>query len=280
MFSLIPGTSVPLTELLEMIAVLLAAGVLAGFLAGLLGIGGGGIIVPVLYEVFGMMGVAEDVRMHVTLGTTLAVILPTALSSAAAHSRRGSVDWSIVRQMAPAIVAGVAIGVLVARGSSSAALRWVWVVLGGLLALKMFFGRDDWRLGDKVPGAPWIQFAGGTIGFISTLMGIGGATVTVPLLTLYGRPMLQAVGTAAGIGPVIALAGVAGYAIAGWGTSGLPLFSLGFVNAGALLIMPLSILAAPLGVRTAHGISRRKLEVAFGIFLSAVVGRFLFSLLS
>jgi uncharacterized membrane protein YfcA len=278
--TLMPGTSVPLTELLELIAALLAAGMLGGFLSGLLGIGGGGIIVPVLYEVFGVVGVPEDVRMHLTLGTTLAVIAPTALTSATAHWRRGSLDAAVVRQMAPAIVAGVVIGVLVAKDSSSAALRWVWVVAGSLLALKMFIGRDDWRLGDKLPGPPWIQLAGGTIGFISTLMGIGGATFTVPLLTLYGRPMLQAVGTASGIGPVIAVTGIIGYVLAGWGAAGLPPLSLGFVSAGAALIIPVSVLAAPLGVRTAHGVSKRKLEVAFGIFISVVVGRFLISLLS
>lgn len=280
MISLIPGTPVPMTELLVLIVALLAAGAVGGFLSGLLGIGGGGILVPVLYEVFGIVGVPEDARMHLTLGTTLAVIAPTALSSAIAHTRRGSLDLGVVRQLAPGVVAGVIVGVIVAKDSSSAVLRGVWVVIGSLLALKMFFGRDDWRLGNTLPGAPWMLAAGGTIGFISTLMGIGGATFTVPLLTLYGRPMLQAVGTASGIGPIIALPGLVGYMLAGWGSGGLPPLSLGYVNAGALLIMPVSILAVPFGVRTAHGISKRKLEVAFGLFLTVVVFRFLISLLS
>jgi uncharacterized protein len=265
--------------LIALLALLMLAGLAAGFLSGLLGIGGGGVLVPVLYETFGVAGVPEDVRMHLTLGTTLAVIAPTVLTSLRAHHARGAVDTAVVRRLGPWVLAGVITGLLIATSASSEALRWVWVVFGSLLALKMALGRDDWRFADTLPPPPWLEAGGFGIGTISTLMGIGGATFTVPLLTLHGRPLLQAVATATGIGPVIAIPGIIGYMLAGWGASGLPAFSLGFVNVAALAIIPISVFAAPFGVRAAHGISKRKLEVAFAVFIASVVARFLWTLL-
>ena len=217
--------------------------------------------------------------MHVTLGTTLAVIAPTVLRSLAAHRARGAVDMALIKRMGPWIVLGVTLGIIVAKGASSEALRWVWVVFGSLLALKMALGRDDWRLGDELPAPPRLEVMSFGIGVISTLMGIGGATFTVPLLTLYGRPLLQSVATATGIGAAIAVPGLIGYVWSGWHEPGLPPYTVGFVNLGALLIAPLSVFAAPYGVTTAHGISKRKLELAFAVFLSCVVSRFLWTLL-
>lgn len=263
-----------------LVALLIAAGLIAGFLSGLLGIGGGGVLVPVLYETFGVAGVPEDIRMHITLGTTLAVIAPTVLRSFAAHHARGAVDMTVVKRMGPWIFIGVALGIVIAKDASSEALRWVWVVFGTLLALKMAIGRDDWRIADTLPKPPWLELAAFIIGIISTLMGIGGATFTVPLLTLHGKPLLHSVATATGIGPMIALPGIIGYVLSGWGAPGLPAFSLGYVSLGALLIAPLSVFAAPYGVRMAHGISKRKLEIAFAIFIATVVERFLWTLLS
>ncbi len=266
--------------LILLLGLLAIAGVAAGFLSGLLGIGGGGVLVPVLYETFGVAGVPEDVRMHLTLGTTLAVIAPTVLRSLAAHRLRGAVDFAVVRRMGPWIFLGVALGIIIAKDASSEALRWVWVVFGSALALKMALGRDDWKIADQLPRPPWLESGAFGIGIISTLMGIGGATFTVPLLTLHGRTLIQSVATATGIGPIIAVPGIIGYIISGWGAPGLPPLSLGYVNIAALLIAPLSVLAAPLGVRTAHGISKRRLEVAFAVFLTFVVARFLWTLLA
>lgn len=266
--------------LVLLIALLAAAGLVAGFLSGLLGIGGGGVLVPILYEAFGVAGVPDGVRMHVTLGTTLAVIAPTVLRSLAAHRARGAVDEAVIKRMALWVVAGVTLGIFLAKGASSEALRWVWVVFGSLLALKMALGRDDWRLGHELPAPPKLETLSFGIGVISTLMGIGGATFTVPMLTLYGRPLLQSVATATGIGAAIAVPGLIGYIWSGWHEPGLPPYSLGFVNLGALLIAPLSVFAAPYGVQTAHGIPKRKLEIAFAIFLTTVVARFLWTLLA
>jgi uncharacterized membrane protein YfcA len=270
----------PVDQLPALIFVVALAGVAAGFLSGLLGIGGGGVLVPVLYEAFGAIGVSEDVRMHMTLGTTLAVIAPTVVTSLASHNQRGSVDASVVRRMGPWIFLGVILGVVIANEASSVALRWVWVVFGSLLAVKMALGRDDWRIADALPRPPRLEAAAFVIGVISVLMGIGGATFTVPLLTLYGRPLLQAVGTATGIGAIIAVPGLVGYVLAGWNAPGLPPYSIGYVSLAALLVMPLSIAAAPYGVRMAHRISKRRLEIAFAAFLACVVARFLWTLLA
>ena len=137
--------------------------------------------------------------------------------------------------MGPWIFFGVIVSIVIAYYASSEALRWIWVIFGTSLALKMFFGRDDWRIADTLPRPPWLEAAAFVIGLISTLMGIGGATFTVPLLTLHGMPLLRAVGTATGIGTVIAIPGIAGYIISGWGEAGLPPISLGYVNLGACL---------------------------------------------
>lgn len=266
-------------NLAGLLFLLAAAGLLAGFLSGLLGIGGGGVLVPVLYEVFGAAGVPDTVRMHVTLGTTLGVIAPTVLRSFIAFRKRGTVDMDVVRRMRPWIFFGVALGVVIAGTASSVALRWVWVVFGTGLAIKMALGRDDWKIADTLPRPPWLEGLTFLIGLISTLMGIGGATFTVPLLTLHGRPLLRSVATATGIGPVIALPGIVGYMLTGWGEPGLPPLSLGYVNLGACLIAPISVLAAPYGVQVAHGIPKRALELAFAAFIACVVARFLWTLL-
>lgn len=271
---------IPAGEFVMLVAALIVAGLAAGFLAGLLGIGGGGVLVPVLYEVFRILDVDPAIRMHMVLGTTLAIIAPTSLKSFAGHRAKGSVDLALLKRVAPWIVIGVVVGILTAKASSGTFLKWVWVISAGLVALKMALGREDWRLGDELPPRPWPEIAAGAIGFISTLMSIGGATFVVPLLTLYGRPILSAVATASGIGPLIALPGVVGFAWAGWDAPGLPPLSLGFVSlVGMAIVAPLSVYAAPYGVRLAHNIPRRWLELAFAAFLASVSLRFLIDLL-
>jgi len=267
-------------DLALLAAGLLAAGLVAGFLAGLLGIGGGGVLVPVLYEVFRILDVDPAIRMHVVLGTTLAIILPTSLKSFAAHRARGSVDIALLKRVAPFVVLGVVFGTLAAKASSGDVLKWVWVCAAGFVSLKMALGREDWKISDHLPPSPWPQLGALGVGFISTLMSIGGATFVVPLLTLFGKPILQAVSTAAGVGPLIALPGVIGFAWAGWGVAGLPAGSIGFVNLlGMAIVAPVSVWAAPYGVRIAHRVPRRTLELAFAAFLATIATRFLIDLL-
>ncbi|HMN36158.1 MAG TPA: sulfite exporter TauE/SafE family protein [Hyphomicrobium sp.] len=262
-----------------LVAGLTGAGLATGFLAGLLGVGGGAFLVPVLYELFSQFGVDESVRMHMVLGTSLAVIVPTSLRSFSGHFAKGAVDMQVWRRMAPWVVAGVALGVVTAKFSSTAGLKWVWIAAGSVIATKFAIGRDDWRLGHELPKGKGLEVAALIIGLISALMSIGGGMFIVSLLTLYGMPIHPAVATSAGFGPVIAVPGTLGFMWAGWGVPLRPSYSIGYVNVpAALLIMPASMFAAPLGVRAAHALSKRKLEIAFAVFLMCVVARFVASL--
>jgi uncharacterized membrane protein YfcA len=270
---------VPASELAWLVVALLAAGFATGLLAGLLGIGGGGILVPLLYELFGALGVDDALRMHLAVGTSLAVIVPTSLRSFAAHRARGAVDLDLVKSMALPVIAGVALGAVVARYADATALTIIWIVAATLIALKLFFGSAGWRLGDAVPSNPFRAIYGAIVGLLSTLMSIGGGAFISGLMTFYGQPMQRAVATSSGFGPIISIPGTLGFIWAGWGVAGRPPGSLGYVSLlGALLIIPTSVLAAPLGVRIAHGISRRRLELAFAAFLTLVALKFLLSL--
>jgi uncharacterized protein len=271
----------PAGELVVLFVALLAAGFATGVLAGLLGIGGGGILVPLLYELFGALGTDDAIRMHLAVGTSLAVIAPTSLRSFAAHRARGAVDLELVKSMALPVVLGVGLGAVLARYADSTALQVVWVVAASLIALKLLLARDSWRLGDAVPGNPFRALYGVFVGLVSTLMSIGGGVFITALMTFYGQPMQRAVATSSGFGPLISIPGALGFVWAGWSAPGRPPGSLGYVSLlGALLIIPTSVLAAPLGVRIAHGIARRSLELAFAAFLTLVAIRFLLSLIA
>lgn len=265
-------------DLVWLVLALVVAGIATGFLAGLLGIGGGGVLVPVLFETFTFLDVPDSIRMHMVLGTSFAVIVPTAISSFRGHLKKGAVDTAVLRRLAPFVVAGVLSGIVLVSSVSGAALKWVWIVCGSFLAIKMALGREDWRLADDVPNNGLVRLAAFLIGLISTLMSIGGGMFLVSLFTLCGWSILKAVATSSGFGPFIAVPGLIGYVWAGWGNPELPPVSLGFVSVlGAAIIIPASVLAAPLGVRVAHGISRRKLELAFAAFLAFVAVRLLIS---
>jgi uncharacterized protein len=271
---------VPASELAVLFGALFAGGMLTGFLVGLLGVGGGGIMVPVLFEVFSAIGVDPAIRMHLAVGTALGVMVPTSLRSFMAHRGRGGVDMGIIRRLAGPILIGVLLGSVIAKFSPADTLKWFWVVFGSLIALKMLFGRAAWRLGEEVPRSWLVELYGVVVGIVSTLMSIGGGAFIITLMTLYGRSIQQAVGTSSGFGPIIALPGVIGFVWAGWGHPGLPPGSVGFVSLlGAAAMIPASVLVAPLGARLAHGISRRTLELAFGCFITTVVARFLISII-
>lgn len=272
-------TGLSLAGIAMLAAALAAGGVVTGFLAGLFGIGGGGVLVPVLYEVFRLIGVDDAIRMHLAVGTSLAVIVPTTLRSFTAHRARGGVDMDVVKRLAVPIFAGVVVGTVVASASHSSVFKWIWVIVAPIMAAKFFFGRESWRLGADVPKSWWLEVYGVAVGFVSTLMSIGGGAFVTTMLTLYGRSIQQGIGTASGIGPMIAIPGAIGFIWAGYGHPALPAGSLGFVSLiGAAAIIPTSVLAAPWGARVAHGLSRRSLEIAFGCFLMVVALRFLASL--
>ncbi|MCB1527430.1 MAG: sulfite exporter TauE/SafE family protein [Hyphomicrobiaceae bacterium] len=269
------------SSLAVLVGALVLAGALVGIMSGLLGIGGGGILVPVLYETFTALGVDPAIRMHMALATSLAVIVPTSLRSFSAHKAKGAVDVALVKRMGPWVVLGVVLGIVTASYVSSTALKWFWVVFGTVMAAKLWFGRDSWRLGSQIPKSRAVEVYAFFVGYVSVLISIGGAAFIVAFMTLYGRSVLQAVATSSGFGPLISIPGAIGFAWAGWGVEGTLPFSLGYVSVlGAALIIPMSVLMAPIGVRLAHGIPKRRLEQAFALFLCVIVARFASILMS
>ncbi len=247
---------------------LLATGVVAGIIAGLLGVGGGIVIVPVLYYMFTALKVDPNVLMHVAVGTSLATILATGTSSARAHFKRGSVDMDLLKTWWWAIALGVLAGAAIAGNISGGALTLVFGVVALGVAANMLFRKDGPALSERLPGSPFKEGIGALIGGISVMMGIGGGTLGVPTLTLFGYPIRKAVGTAAAIGLIIAVPGTLMSILFGWGVAGRPPFSLGYVNLiGFLLIIPASTLAAPLGAKIAHAIDPSRLKLIFALFL-------------
>ncbi|MEJ8473622.1 sulfite exporter TauE/SafE family protein [Roseibium algae] len=247
---------------------LLATGVVAGIVAGLLGVGGGIVIVPVLYYMFSGLGLDENVLMHVAVGTSLATILATGTSSARAHWKRGSVDMDLLKTWWWAIALGVLGGATLAGNLSGGALTLIFGVVALAVSANMLLRKDGAALAEKLPGSPFKELMGFVIGGISVMMGIGGGTLGVPTLTLFSYPIRKAVGTAAAIGLIIAIPGTLSSIYFGMGAEGRPPFSLGYVNLiGFLLIIPASTYSAPLGAKIAHTIDPSKLKLVFALFL-------------
>jgi uncharacterized membrane protein YfcA len=271
---------VTISELAWLAAIIIVAGTITGVFAGLFGIGGGGIIVPVLYEVFRVIGVSDEVRMQLCIGTSLAIIIPTTVSSYLAHRARNAVIHDVVRIWTAPAIAGVAVGAAAAAFAPGAIFKVAFVVIASLVACKLLFGRDSWKLGDELPGRAAMSGYGFLVGLASSLMGVSGGSVSNLVLTLYGKPIHNAVATSAGVGVPITIVGTAGYMLAGLPHQALlPPLSIGFVSlVAAALMAPVSSFTASYGVRLAHALSKRRLEIAFGIFLLLVSARFVVSL--
>jgi uncharacterized membrane protein YfcA len=272
---------VPLSELLLLAALIIAAGFVTGILAGLFGIGGGALIVPVLYEVFRVLGVPDEVRFQLCVGTSIAIIVPTNVFSYFTHRGKGAVMMDVVRAWAAPAVIGVAAGSAIAAFASGAVLKLAFVLIATVIAFKLLFGRETWRLADDLPGPAGMAAYGVFVGLAASLMGISGGSISNMILTLYGKPIHKAVATSAGLGVPITVAGTIGYILAGLPQQSLlPPLSLGFVSLiGFALMAPVSSFTAPYGARLAHALSKRRLEIAFGCFLLAVCIRFTVSLI-
>jgi uncharacterized protein len=282
---------VPVSELLLLAALIVAGGLVTGILAGLFGIGGGALIVPVLYEVFSVLGVPDEVRFQLCVGTSIAIIVPTNVLSFLAHRAQGAVMMDVLRAWAVPAVVGVAVGSAVAAFAPAAVLKLAFVLIGSAIAFKLLVGRDDWRLADDLPGADkstqsaraWSAGMAGYgffVGLAASLIGISGGSISNVILTLYGKSMHKAVATSAGLGVPITIAGTIGYMLAGLPQQALmPPLSLGFVSLiGFAVMAPVASFTAPYGARLAHALSKRRLEVAFGCFLLIVCVRFVASL--
>ncbi len=267
-------------DLIFLIGGLLVAGAATGILAGVFGVGGGILIVPVLYELFRATGVVEEVRMPLAIGSSLAIIIPTSIRSFRAHYAKGAVDMDLLKAWAVPVVLGVAAGTLVARIAPPMLFKALFIGIASFTCIRLLFARDSWVLkGDMPTGLP-LKIYGVVIGLLSSLMGIGGGQLCNVYMMLYRRPIHQAVATSSGLGILISIPGALGYIYAGWPKMDvLPPFSLGFVSLiGIALFVPMSMLTVKLGVNLAHRLPKRQLEMAFGLFLLAVILRFLWSL--
>lgn len=251
------------------IVAMLAAGLFAGFAGGLFGIGGGFVVVPALFGVLPLLGGSTAELAHVAIGTSLATIIVTSLRSVQAHAKRGAVDFDVLKTWAPWIVLGVGAGVVLASRVSSAMLAVIFG--GGVLLMSLHFlfpilsGR---QLASEMPGgAVRVGIAGG-LGAFSSLLGIGGGTIAIIVMTLCGKSIHRAIATASGIGFIIALPGMIGFIAIGLDAHGLPMGSLGFVNVpAAVAIASTSIFTAPLGAAAAHRLSPAVLRTVFGLYL-------------
>jgi uncharacterized membrane protein YfcA len=271
---------VGLHEILWLVLAIVVGGVVTGLLAGLFGVGGGAIIVPVLYEVFRILGVPEAVHMQLCVGTSLAIILPTTIRSYLAHREKGLVVPRVIRLWTIPAVIGVSCGAAIAAFAPPDLFKLAFVIVAFFIASKFLFAGDRWNLGTDLPGTLPMTVYGFGIGLAGSLMGISGGSLSNIVLTLYGKSIHQAVATSAGLGVPITIVGTIGYILAGWHDRALlPPFSLGFVSLiGVVIMAPMSSLTAPYGARLAHRLSRRTLELAFSIFLLLIAARFLASM--
>jgi uncharacterized protein len=272
---------IPIEEIAWLTGAIVAGGLVTGMLAGLFGIGGGGIIVPVLYEVFRALGVPEEVRMQLCVGTSIAIIVPTNIRSYLTHRAQGAVLADVVRAWTVPAVLGVVTGSAIAALASGKVLTTAYVTIAIMIAVKLLAAGDAWRLADDLPHGIGNTLYGYAIGLAASLMGISGGSVSNMILTLHGKSIHNAVATSAGLGVPITIVGAVGYMLAGLPhQSAMPALSIGFVSfIGVALMAPVSSLVAPFGARLAHKMPGRALEIAFGLFLLAASLRFLFGLI-
>jgi uncharacterized protein len=271
---------VSLHEILWLAFGIVVGGVITGLLAGMFGIGGGAVIVPVLYEVFSLLSVPDAVRMQLCVGTSIAIIVPTTIRSYLAHRAKGLIVPGVIRLWAIPAVLGVACGAAIAAFAPPTVFKIAFIVIATFIAVKFLFAGDRWNLGDELPGAVPMTAYGFGIGLAGSLMGVSGGSLSNIVLTLYGKPIHNAVATSAGLGVPITIVGTIGYILAGLPHHQLlPPLSLGFVSLiGVAVMAPVSSLMAPYGARLAHRLSRRTLEIAFSIFLLLMALRFLVSM--
>jgi uncharacterized membrane protein YfcA len=259
---------------------LVIAGVVGGLVAGTLGVGGGIVIVPVLYHVLSLMGVDPDVRMHIAVGTSLATIIPTSFSSARSHNAKGAVDWDILRRWLVPLIVGVLIGSALAGWARGQWLALFFACVALPVAIHLAFSSDTRRISDHLPTGFFGFLLPAGISGVSTMMGIGGGTVGVPAMTLFGVPIHRAVGTASAFGTIISIPGTIGAIIAGWHAAHLPPYSIGYVNLlGFILIAPASYIVAPYGAQIAHMTDVKRLRMLFAFFIAVTAARMLYDAL-
>ncbi len=257
--------------LMQMLALLLVIGAFAGVLAGLLGVGGGIVLVPAFFYAFQTLGYEGPQLMQVCLATSLATIIVTSLRSVLSHNKKGAVDWDILKTWAPGIAIGAVLGVLVASSLRSTTLQGVFGVLGIVIGAYLGLGRAHWRLGQAMPKGIARAILSPIVGFLSVLMGIGGGSFGVPLMSLYNTPIHRAVATAAGFGITIAVPSVIGFLFLTIAPEHRPPYTLGAVNLVAFfIVIAMTLITAPWGVKLAHAMDPKPLKRVFAVFLTLV----------
>ena len=259
-----------LSLVLQMLALLAVIGAFAGVLAGLLGVGGGIVLVPAFFYAFQTLGYDGPDLMQMCLATSLATIIVTSVRSVLSHNKKGAVDWQILRTWAPGIVVGAVLGMLVVAQLRSSTLQAIFGILALIVGLYMGFGRKDWRLGPAMPTGVGRATLSPSVGFLSVLMGIGGGSFGVPLMSLFGVPIHRAVATAAGFGVLIAVPAVIGFLLVSV-EGPVPPYTIGAVNLIAFfVIIAMTLITAPWGVRLAHAMDPGPLKRVFAVFLVLV----------
>jgi uncharacterized membrane protein YfcA len=256
------------------------AGIVSGLAAGMLGTGGSIVIVPILYHVLATLGVEEGVRMHIAVGTSLAAIIPSCISTVALQDRNGSLDWILVKQWATPMLAGVLVAAALAAFASGRMLSLIFAAVALAVALHLAFGRQNLRLAARPPQSPAGFAMPALVGGVSTMTGVDGTSIVLPVLALFGIPIPRAAAAAAAFGAIIAIPGTIGAVIAGWHASGLPPYSFGYVNlVGFLLIAPSTFLAR-FGAQIADQVDTKRMRTVFAIFIAIVTARMLFDALA
>ena len=257
-----------IATLLPILALLMIIGAFAGVLAGLLGVGGGIILVPAFYYTFSGLGYTSPQLVQICLATSLATIIFTSIRSVSSHHKKGAVDWDILKTWAPGIILGAVIGVFVAAELRSNTLLLIFGTLALIIGLYMAFGNSGWRLGEAMPTGIKRAVLSPIVGFLSVLMGIGGGSFGVPIMTLHGRPIHRAVATAAGFGLIIALPAAITFLLTPAPELNRPPFTIGHVNIAAfLIVISMTTLTAPLGAKLAHSLNPKPLKRVFAVFL-------------
>lgn len=259
---------------------LLITGVIGGLIAGLFGVGGGIVIVPILFWIFTSLNFPNEILMHMAIGSSLATIIPTSISSARAHYKKGSIDIEIIKKWCPGIFLGAIIGGLSGKYFSVNELKYLFAIIAFLVALNMFL-KEPLKIAKNLPISRLINISISTlIGFVSSLMGVGAGTLGVPTLVALSVPIHKSIGTAAALGLFIAVPATLGLAFSGFNVPNRPPMSIGYVNLIAFFIMfPLTVFFAPIGVKIAHRINQRLLKIIFGIFLIITSFKMLFTIL-
>ena len=263
-------------NLILLFAVIAGAGGIAGIISGLLGVGGGIILVPAFFYAFSSLGYHPDQLMQICVATSTGTIIFTSIRSVSAHHKRGAVSFELIRSWGPIIAVGSVLGVFAAASMRSHELQLVFGCIGVMLGLYMLLGKKDWRISAELPGRVLRTLYSLCIGFFSALMGIGGGSFTVPLLTAYSVPPHRAVATSPGFGLMISIPGFITFLLTGWDVTGKPPYTIGYVNLPAVaLIVATTMLTVPLGVRMAHALSPKQLRIVFAFTILILAGNML-----